>query len=1534
MPNFSKLIKLASEAAKATEATSAAKALAESKALLSKPRAGVWDGKKPHDIWKAEQDAKLEAELTSKREAGKQTFLEPSAEKRRMYHGSTNPNITEFKTAKTIKNEKYPDNTIEPWATDNRDAVFVSPEPEFSGKYSGGEYEMSDPFGQLAPTTYPVHVQVKSPFDFENKDHRAAVKDMYKEMYPIVKTEGYVPSSESMRLHDFNKKVDELETRQSNWPVIESSYFQDILKALGHDSFYVSENGAKNLGDYDPKRIKSAIGNEGTYDITNPDINKKKGGAVNLEGRLNGMLTAHMAKGGEVEHFGIGGVAKKGLGLLAEALAPAGEAAKVLTAADRAKVGKLAAEATAKQPVTRMSEALGNVGAEGKKKVRVTQTDRTGAKYLGGAPFSMMQEVDPTYKAAQATWGVKTPGAAKNIVNQAGDDILFSTYVGSPTQHRSNELIFDKLYKAFNKSVKEGNLNEELRSKFNNALEPLFGEGADILDPKLRKEIDTFEKRAVVGNLLLGEGLGGALRGGSIIPGGKIMAETTEPMLKDVDTFAVGPRLFTLNKGIVTRPDLHPAFPEILQGEDLKQLFVPVPNEIALPDFNAAFRARTGRKKPGTYDLAMTPPGEPAPTQDITEEYLNFLQREGYAEGGLAHMAEGGAPKHVDPSQLFPINPDIKAPAMARTRAGTPASDASILEPLEALWNTGAGAIKGMTSTALGAPADILNMGKAAQAWLSGKENNPKTDIPYGSEYFKENLPSAGKSHEAGIGEELGGFIPLPSQALTVPAKAIATGAKAVGKVAKASAPYAGKLAQEFAEATQFGLPLQMNVVKPKGGNWLAGSTERLTEPMKTQRIANQTPLERIPLHEELLNDPTLNADQLDRVKYQLGLTKNDAALDKWVDQKLGKYVKNEMGTPEDPIRLGIERRAAEAEKLKEVGEAKLAKMQAGIDKAKAEGKVTTLSENDLAAAKEKLEEEYQIASRGLYHGTVPEGGWDITNIWEPEQVGSKRVREGFPESGFGKHPASIDWELKADTELQNYLAKDLQAEHLKGTPLVEQNPWLSKVDPESKVYKLDGMHPDVGLEFRHMIDEVKDAMDPATNLPKNLRIAPKDLEKMTVDDVSALSGKISAWRDGQKTKSNLDIANNPATHTFKEYPEEINPKGVSWKQIKRPEGLPDEQAEQAVRDATKYEGDVMRHCVGGSGHCEPLLTGETELYTLRDAKGEPHVTIEVGIPQTPYDMHELKKIYSDSELKEIRRDWYNADTKLNDIYDDDMDNALRFAGMEPTKPAILEIKGKNNRKPSDDYIPFVHDFIKSGNWSDVGDLEHTDLIKIANDSYMAIKLRQSGVKKVPNYVTHDEMNVLSRWMAEGGGKSPARGGKPPEGFAKGGAVSNDLESRLNSMLSKHMAEGGQAGGQGLAPYGLRHSGEGAKGKGYFGELPHQSGSPATELSAEHPDIGEYPLIVPTLSHEELQHLLSGKPPTEDIYFKAEEHAERRKKQGKHPFAQPDELRYPLPKKMAEGGAAYNTNPDIADGGMFIQAPAFAIGGRISLTGN
>jgi hypothetical protein len=111
----------------------------------------------------------------------------------------------------------------------------------------------------------------------------------------------------------------------------------------------------------------------------------------------------------------------------------------------------------------------------------------------------------------------------------------------------------------------------------------------------------------------------------------------------------------------------------------------------------------------------------------------------------------------------------------------------------------------------------------------------------------------------------------------------------------------------------------------------------------------------------------------------------------------------------------------------------------------------------------------------------------------------------------------------------------------------------------------------------------------------------------------------------------------------------------------------------------------------------------------------------------------------------------------------------------------------------------------------------------------------------------------------------------------------------------------------GLVFYGARQSGDGIKGKGYFGPLAGREGT-VTELSAED-ESGEFPLVVPTLTAEELELLLAGKDPTSEIMNKARSWADTRRKRGKSPFAEPMELRMPKPK--AEGGSVSLTDlPD------------------------
>jgi len=97
-------------------------------------------------------------------------------------------------------------------------------------------------------------------------------------------------------------------------------------------------------------------------------------------------------------------------------------------------------------------------------------------------------------------------------------------------------------------------------------------------------------------------------------------------------------------------------------------------------------------------------------------------------------------------------------------------------------------------------------------------------------------------------------------------------------------------------------------------------------------------------------------------------------------------------------------------------------------------------------------------------------------------------------------------------------------------------------------------------------------------------------------------------------------------------------------------------------------------------------------------------------------------------------------------------------------------------------------------------------------------------------------------------------------------------------------------------PYGLRHDSELPKGKGYFGPMTTSSGDVMTEYSSSD-DAGDYPLVVPTLTADEIRTLLSNGELTEQMLDKAQGWADARRKMGKSPFAGSDELRLPVPKK-------------------------------------
>jgi hypothetical protein len=297
-----------------------------------------------------------------------------------------------------------------------------------------------------------------------------------------------------------------------------------------------------------------------------------------------------------------------------------------------------AAKAAEMKQAMKASEALAKI--EGKR-LNITQADRTkvGQGFLGGPGFSGLQLQEGPHKDVGAVWGVKNVGTAKTMLGGFQDPLgkeYFTTMIGSPTQHQSNQMVFDKLYSQFKSQAKKGNLDPELRDKINARLaaavdkdgNPVFPSDVDILSKDFKQIANTFDRRAIAGNLIGGTGVGG--KKGQIIDYDKIIRETTDPYLLDAPSGSLGYRLWTPSGEIIERPDLHPAFPAIATGEDLGVEFTPAAQDILMEPWVQNIRETKGRN-PGYMDWTR---GRP-PSVEVTEDILTNLQKSGNKAGGL-----------------------------------------------------------------------------------------------------------------------------------------------------------------------------------------------------------------------------------------------------------------------------------------------------------------------------------------------------------------------------------------------------------------------------------------------------------------------------------------------------------------------------------------------------------------------------------------------------------------------------------------------------------------------------------------------------------------------------------------------------------------------------------------------------------------------------------------------------------------------------------------------------------------------------------
>jgi len=305
-----------------------------------------------------------------------------------------------------------------------------------------------------------------------------------------------------------------------------------------------------------------------------------------------------------------------------------------------------------KAPTMRMSEALGNVGAEGKF-LNFTEADRSRvfAENMGGTGFTGLQNYSQPHKQARTVWGFGNQSTAEKKIRQNDpDNTIWTTYAGSPEQHKSNTVVVKDAVKTLQAANQAGTVNPEqiklinqrIKQAKNDKGNPLFSDDFDITDPQAINAATTFERRTAISDALMGVGVKKPMiskefkaanpnvkyRDASDIS--RILTRETDPVLANANTFDVGPHLFVMDNKIIHRADLNEAFPVQVTGDDLGMRFQPAPIRSAAPDFIK----QKGYKPNDPINAWAMSRGNPR--QFVDEKYLSGMQKEGYKDGGSA----------------------------------------------------------------------------------------------------------------------------------------------------------------------------------------------------------------------------------------------------------------------------------------------------------------------------------------------------------------------------------------------------------------------------------------------------------------------------------------------------------------------------------------------------------------------------------------------------------------------------------------------------------------------------------------------------------------------------------------------------------------------------------------------------------------------------------------------------------------------------------------------------------------------------------
>jgi hypothetical protein len=262
-------------------------------------------------------------------------------------------------------------------------------------------------------------------------------------------------------------------------------------------------------------------------------------------------------------------------------------------------------------------------------------------------------------------------------------------------------------------------------------------------------------------------------------------------------------------------------------------------------------------------------------------------------------------------------------------------------------------------------------------------------------------------------------------------------------------------------------------------------------------------------------------------------------------------------------------------------------------------------------------------------------------------------------------------------------------------------------VQPETPIHDI-GLGSYQSLGFQSLVDKLHNDMIAGA-------LRPDQLKNISVADVvqRVHNEKEAAKRAEELAAEKARKANLMRT-PYKEYPS-----GYKW--ITLPNTAESPESMKAVQDigcqggwCTKYDYNADAYGNHEEGN---------RLYALLDPSGKPH--IQINSLEAPLPTHiEDVPVRDRPAYTQMIRTWRQQNPSINgELLDADVQKALRAGGLKPPVD-ITQIKPFSNEWDSQmvadamkknpyyrkNLEPYIQDFVRSGNWRNVEDLENTGL--------------------------------------------------------------------------------------------------------------------------------------------------------------------------------------------------------------------------------